>query len=222
MTLIIWQICLPHRRNECRRRWGIMLHWQGLFRHRSQTLISKQPLISSHRQSTTFWMANLQLETTIAVLLAAMVVIANWNAHNRNHFRKRIHLGEHFIIKKVISPIKLTSWISFASAIKRNCVVLSKKRESASMVINVNLLMVFMSYETCNVIRNIRQSYAELSIALASVHTERGKYIFIEVYCSGKTNCVWREIFRLQQCIDANLKVFLECLSCKIKFLLIL
>lgn len=43
--------------------------------------------------------------------------------------------------------------------------------------------MVCMSYETCSVIRNIRQSYAELSIVLASVHTERGKNLFIDAEC---------------------------------------
>lgn len=74
------------------------------------------------------------------------------------------------------------------TAIKRNCVVLSRKRASASMVINVNLLMVCMSYETCNVIRNTRQSYAELSIVLASVHTERGKYLLMQSVTLQKKN----------------------------------
>jgi hypothetical protein len=54
-----------------------------------------------------------------------------------------------------------------------------------------------MSYETCNVIRNTRQSYAELSTVLASVHTERGKY-FIDAECGiaeMKTIFAVREIF---------------------------
>jgi hypothetical protein len=45
------------------------------------------------------------------------------------------------------------------------------------MVINVNLLMACTSYATCNVIRNTRRSCVELSIALASVHMERGELI---------------------------------------------
>lgn len=81
-----------------------------------------------------------------------------------------------FLLRSYILHVLCSLFIRFIlTATRQNCVVPSKKLASASMAINVSLLMECTNCATCSVTQNIKLSCVAHFIALAFVHMERGK-----------------------------------------------